>query len=159
MLRFDTLVTVTMLAIFVGMVGVASAYPPGARFMPYVIGIPAIGLCLLQLLADLRRARRPSPAATPELIEDDEQPVEVAAELKTWAYFLLFVGGVLSLGFLICIPFLVTIYLVREAQVRPTYALMSGLGFAVAVHLMFERLLTFRLHEGFVTQWVLDRLA
>ncbi len=155
MQRFETLVTLTMLAIFSGMVAMASTYPAGARFMPYVIGIPSIGLCLLQLALDLRRSVG-VPAAP---VEADEEPVEIAAELKTWAYFVVFVGGVLLFGFLVCAPFLVTIYLWREAKVRPTYALIAGCTFTLALHLMFERLLTFRLHEGFVTEWLLDSLS
>ncbi|HEY7385850.1 MAG TPA: tripartite tricarboxylate transporter TctB family protein [Beijerinckiaceae bacterium] len=50
--------TFIMLVIFVTMVWVASGYPANARFMPFVVGIPAIGLCLLQLVLDAR-ARRP----------------------------------------------------------------------------------------------------
>ena len=34
--------TFVMLAIFVVMVGIATTYPEGARFMPFVVGIPAI---------------------------------------------------------------------------------------------------------------------
>jgi hypothetical protein len=47
-----------MLAIFVTLVGIASQYPPQARFMPFVVGIPAIALCLLQIFLDIRAARR-----------------------------------------------------------------------------------------------------
>jgi hypothetical protein len=155
MLRFDTFVTVAMLAIFSTMVAVASTYPAGARFMPYVIGIPSIGLCLLQLAADIRRSRR-APVAP---AETNDEPISVTTELVTWAYFVAFVGAVLLFGFLVSAPFLVTIYLWREAKVRPVYALAAGCGFTMALHLMFERLLTFRLHEGFVTEWVLDRLV
>lgn len=50
--------TLAMLAIFVVMVWTASGYPEGARFMPFVVGIPAIGLCLLQLVLDARQRRR-----------------------------------------------------------------------------------------------------
>ena len=53
--------TLLMLVIFTVMVGVASTYPPGARFMPYTIGIPAIALCLLQLALDYYRSRHPAP--------------------------------------------------------------------------------------------------
>ncbi|MFN4128795.1 MAG: tripartite tricarboxylate transporter TctB family protein, partial [Paracoccaceae bacterium] len=148
---------VTMLAIFAGMLAVAFTYPANARFMPYVIGIPAIGLCLMQLVADLRRAGKAQSVT--DSSDADGEPVGLATELTTWAYFVLFVGGVLLFGFLICVPFLVTIYLWREAQVRPSYALLAGLGFTLTLHLMFERVLTFRLHEGLVTQFLLDRLA
>lgn len=51
--------SVVMLAIFVVMVGIATQYPPQARFMPLVIGIPGIGLCLLQLFLELRESRKP----------------------------------------------------------------------------------------------------
>lgn len=47
-----------MLAIFVVMVGIALQYPPQARFMPLVIGLPAIALCLLQLFLEFRDHRR-----------------------------------------------------------------------------------------------------
>lgn len=48
--------TFVMLSIFVVMVGIATQYPPEARFMPFVVGIPAIALCLLQLFLDLRES-------------------------------------------------------------------------------------------------------
>lgn len=50
--------TWVMLAIFVGMVGVATTYPPEARAMPFVIGLPGIALCLFQLFLDMRAARQ-----------------------------------------------------------------------------------------------------
>lgn len=52
------LMNFVMLAIFVTLVGVATQYPPQARFMPMVVGIPAIALCLLQIFLDIRAARR-----------------------------------------------------------------------------------------------------
>ncbi len=50
--------TLVMLAIFITMVWIAAGYPADARFMPFVVGIPAIGLCLLQLVLDARERRR-----------------------------------------------------------------------------------------------------
>ena len=41
----NSVMTIVMLAIFVTMVAVSSSYPEGARFMPFVIGIPGIVLC------------------------------------------------------------------------------------------------------------------
>jgi len=52
------LMNFVMLAIFVTLVGIATQYPPQARFMPMVVGIPAIVLCLLQIFLDIRAARR-----------------------------------------------------------------------------------------------------
>lgn len=47
-----------MLAIFATLVTIASQYPPQARFMPLVVGIPAIALCILQIFLDIRASRR-----------------------------------------------------------------------------------------------------
>ncbi|MBM3608340.1 MAG: hypothetical protein FJX29_07780 [Alphaproteobacteria bacterium] len=46
--------TLVMLAIFTVMVAIAWPWPDEARFMPLVVGVPGIGLCLLQLLLDWR---------------------------------------------------------------------------------------------------------
>ena len=50
--------TLVMLVIFVTLVWIATGYPANSRFMPFVVGIPAIGLCLLQLVLDARGHRR-----------------------------------------------------------------------------------------------------
>ena len=50
--------TLVMLAIFAGMVGVAMTYPAEARSMPFVVGIPGIALCLFQLFLDVRAGRQ-----------------------------------------------------------------------------------------------------
>lgn len=55
--------TLVMLAIFVVMVGIAAGFPPEARAMPFVVGIPGIGLCLFQLFLDMLAARQAGPAA------------------------------------------------------------------------------------------------
>jgi hypothetical protein len=54
----NSFMTVFMLVIFTSMVLIATRYPPGARFMPFVIGFPAIALCLLQLFLDARERRQ-----------------------------------------------------------------------------------------------------
>lgn len=70
--------SVVMLAIFVVMVGITTQYPPQARFMPLVIGIPGIGLCLLQLFLELREGRKPKtsePADTRSEFQKTEEEV------------------------------------------------------------------------------------
>lgn len=52
------LMNFVMLAIFVTLVSIASQYPQQARFMPFVVGIPAIALCILQIFLDIRASRR-----------------------------------------------------------------------------------------------------
>jgi Tripartite tricarboxylate transporter TctB family len=63
--RSSLIMTLVMLVIFVALVSIASGYPANARFMPFVVGLPAIGLCLLQLVLDVRERRRVTVAADP----------------------------------------------------------------------------------------------
>lgn len=75
------LMNFVMLAIFVSMVGIATQYPPQARFMPLVVGIPAIALCLLQIFLDIRAFRRNDVE-----VEDTRSDVEKAqAEVSRYA--------------------------------------------------------------------------
>ena len=67
--------TLVMLTIFTVMVGVASPYPGDARFMPFVVGIPAIGLCLLQLFLDWRAGEPPEASDNRTEMEKAEERV------------------------------------------------------------------------------------
>jgi hypothetical protein len=162
MSRFSTAVTVVMLAIFVAMVAVAATYSEKARFMPFVVGIPGIGLCLLQLAMELRAARRARPAGGEvhaSISLEAPSDLSVASEIRTWAYFLAYIGCVLLFGFHVAVPILVATYLYLEAKLSALAAGLSAAGFTLAVYLMFERLLEFRLHEGFLTVRLIDALA
>ena len=64
-----------MLAIFATLVTIASQYPPQARFMPFVVGFPAIGLCLLQIFLDIRASRRKAAE-----VEDTRSDVQKAQD-------------------------------------------------------------------------------
>src|SRR5262249_36175962 len=54
----NSAMTLVMLGIFLVLVGIATRYPAEARFMPFVVGIPPIILCLIQLVLDARDRRR-----------------------------------------------------------------------------------------------------
>jgi len=179
--RFSSAVTVVMFAIFATMVAVAATYSEKARFMPFVIGIPAIGLCLLQLAMDLRGARRarlagadlgsrrdrwPQQGETPSV--GGPAPVSwqaalaapsVASEIRTWTYFVAYIGGLLLFGFHVAVPILVAVYLFLEAKLSALTAGFAAAVFTLAVYLMFERLLEFRLHEGYLTERLIDAFA
>lgn len=66
--------TLVMLTIFVVLIFIASGYPANARFMPFVVGLPAIALCLLQLALDIREKRRVAVAG------DQRSSIEAAQE-------------------------------------------------------------------------------
>lgn len=73
--------SVVMLAIFVVMVGIASQYPPQARFMPLVIGIPGIALCLFQVFLEFRERRRPEAGESADTRSELEKAQEEAARM------------------------------------------------------------------------------
>jgi hypothetical protein len=177
--------TLVMLAIFTAMVGIAASYPPGARFMTFVVGIPAIGLCLIQLAIDFYRSRAPEAAAS-ELQKMEEaasrlagrslrfempsdsalfaevelEPKErIRRELIAWGYFLALIASVLLLGFRISVPVFLIAFLRFQAGVSWRAALIYGGAGALAMHLLFERLLKVSLHSGFVIDLILDRLG
>lgn len=176
--NFSTWLTVVMLVIFTTMVLIATGYPAGARFMPFVVGIPGILLCLLQLAEDYMASHRsrlaahfesapragqhklkefPTAEETSELEvkEPEWGPHTVRAEIRVWTYFVSFMVGVLLFGFVLSVPVLVAVYLWRDAEVRRPYAIVAGLVCGTVMHLMFESLLQFQLHQGFVTEYVL----
>jgi hypothetical protein len=179
--------TVLMLAIFTGMVGIATTYPPGARFMIFVIGIPGIGLCLVQLAVDLYRQRAPEsgpggdalkaaedrvariagrrvhfemPSDNAMFTDNELDPRErVRRELVAWGYFLALVASILLFGFRITVPVFLVAFLRFQAGTSWRSALIYGGAGALAMYLLFEWLLRVSLHTGFVTDLISESLG
>jgi hypothetical protein len=144
--------TLVMLAILVAMVGMAAQYPPDARFMPWVVGIPAIALCLLQLGRELGAARRAAGEAQGE-------PGTLPREAVMWSYFLGLVGGILFFGFLLAVPAFLLVFLRQRA--RASWPLALGLVVAASLiyYLVFVEGLNVALHQGFITEYLLERFS
>src|SRR5205823_12918573 len=141
------------------MVAIAGGYPGEARFMPFVVGIPAILLCFVQLLMDARERRKsveqpratvPShgravdaalaQAALPNPNEVPLSPQEhVRRELILWGYFLGFIAGILLFGFWGAIPVFLVGFLRHQAKTSWARSLVRGLGVSVALFFVFER--------------------
>jgi hypothetical protein len=178
--------TLVMLTIFAVSVFIASGYPANARFMPFVVGIPALGLCLLQLALDLRERRRVAVAdhrstfekaqetvsriagrqvdfevahEQPAVIETDVPPESETGrrELVLWGYFLGFIGGILLFGFWVAIPVFLVAFLRFQAKASWRTALILGLGASIAFFFIFEKGLRVSVHQGFVTDYFFDQ--
>jgi Tripartite tricarboxylate transporter TctB family len=171
--------TLTMLAIFTVMVGVASTYPPAARFMPFIVGIPAIALCLLQLALDFYRSRLPVADDTGDPLKHAEEQVarltgrpvhfempsenalftdsphdereRVRREIVVWGYFLGLITCILLFGFRIAVPIFLIAFLRFQAGASWRNALIYGGAGALAMYVLFEKVLKVSLHPGFVT--------
>lgn len=179
--------TIAMLLIFTAMVGVASTYPPEARFMPFTVGIPAIALCLLQLALDLYRRQAPETGDSADALKQAEDQVariagrrvhfdlpsdnalfadstqdereRVRREIIVWGYVLGLIACVLLFGFRVAVPiFLIAFLRFRAGASWRSAVLYGGLG-ALAMYVLFEKVLRVSLHAGFITDLIAARLA
>lgn len=141
-------VSAVMLAIFAGMVAMATGYPPQSRFLPLVIGIPAVVLCLVQLAIDVVALRRESGLP----VAEETGRLRPAGVLFAWLVGIMTM--ILLFGFLIATP-LVLFGFLRWHQREPAglSAALAG-GGLVTMWLVFDLLLKIPLHDGFVIDWL-----
>ena len=179
--------TAFMFAIFASMVAVASTYPADARFMPFVIGIPAIALCAMQFVLDWRRlGRRSDTLDHNELAEAEERirkmtgrdisfdvahdnsmpheeflPIAEARrrEKILWAAVLGLLAGVILFGFLVMVPAFIILFLRNLADYSWTRAILSGVGGSAIILGVFEFVLRNELFRGLITNFVIERLG
>ena len=137
-------ISAIMLAIFAGMVGYAVTFPPEARTLPWVIGIPGLVLCIAQLVTEIRN--RP---------EKKIDPAETRRELVMFGWVAAFIIGVLLFGFILAGPVLLAAYLWFDWREPPrVIAISAAICFAI-LYGVFERALGMDLFAGLVTGWLL----
>ncbi len=172
-ISFSTALTFIMLAIFTSMVVISFDYPSKARFMPLVVGLPGIVLCLIQLAVDLFRSPSTDNTATslgqsiaaasaPESQHEELPefgPHTARQEVIMWSYFISFIAGVILFGFYISVPIMLLTFLRRQGEASWKLALALAIAATLALYLMFGRLLGIELHPGFVTRWAMHALG
>ena len=175
--------TVLMLTIFTVMVAISSQYPAGARFMTFVVGFPAIALCLLQLVLDLREWRNETARATvgemagapasgaaadaslqmqmnaDGLTVEAYTPEVVRKEMIVWGYIFALIGSILLFGFYITVPIFLVVFLRFYAQARWPMAILLPAAVSAFLYVMLGYVFRMTLHRGFVTEYLLDRLS
>jgi hypothetical protein len=154
--------SLVMLTIFTGMVGMALTYPPETRLLPLVIGIPGMLLGLIQVGVEIRDARRKAGsvegAVTAEKDGESEESapsaVIVKREIVLLAYLAALAVSILLFGFWLTIPVFVIVFL--RAHERESWRLTLGLslGAWAVLYLIFDRLLEIILHQGFVIEYI-----
>ena len=178
------IMTVGMLAIFTVMVAISSQYPAGARFMTFVVGFPAIALCLLQLALDLRESRNEAAravvgerAAAPANVSGvpvepslqmqmdaaglavENTPEVLRKEMIVWGYILGLIGSILLFGFYITVPIFLVVFLRLYAKARWRMAILLPAAVSVFLYVMLGYVFRMTLHSGFVTEYLLDRIS
>lgn len=179
----NSFMTVVMLGLFIVLVTIASGYPAGARFMPFVVGIPAIILGILQLFIDARErntkkevdtrteAEKAEAAVTAVVgkrvdfhishdfmaqMGGEEVPEDVLRrrEIAMWAYFLGFILSLILFGFWISIPIFLITFIRFQAEKSWLFAISLSLSVSVVLYIIFEKIFRVVLHTGFVTDYL-----
>jgi hypothetical protein len=178
--------TVLMLTIFTVMVAISSQYPAGARFMTFVVGFPAIALCLLQLVLDVRESRNEAARAPvgemagvpadasgvpvdPSLqmqmqmnaagLTVEHTPEAARKEMIVWGYIFGLIGSILLFGFYITVPIFLVVFLRFYAKARWPMAILLPAAVSAFLYVMLGYVFRMTLHIGFVTEYVLDRIS
>ena len=143
-------VSAVMLAIFAGMVAMATAYPPDSSFLPFVIGIPGTVLCAVQLAIEIATARR---EAGQRLSAESRASLRKAAVLFGW--LIVFMVAILLLGFLYAMPLVLFAFLRLNQREPVRLSLSLAGGGLLGMWLIFDVLLELPLHNG----WLVDLLV
>jgi hypothetical protein len=118
-----------MAAIFVTMTLLAFGFPPAARLMPLLAGVPGSVLALICLAREIRQSlEETAPSAA------DARGVERAMLGWTIAFFV----GILAAGFLVAVPVLVVAYLRLGAGERWATAIAGAAGTWIVLYGLFE---------------------
>ena len=142
-----------MVAIFASMVGMATQYPPNARMVPLVIGIPGIILCLIQLISEILASYRGQLSADGS---NTTSSSELIRELKFFLWFPAFIASVLLFGFFLTTLVLVFLFLRMDQRESMKLALSLSIGGAVILYLVFELMLGLPLYTGLFYDLVLS---
>ena len=141
-----------MLAIFASMVGMSTQYPPNARMVPLVIGIPGTILCLIQLVSEILASYRG------QLSVEGSNKIsssELIREFKFFMWFPAFIVSVLVLGFFVTTLVLVFLFLRLDQRESMKLSLSLSIGGAVVLYLVFELMLGLPLYPGMFYELVL----
>ena len=141
-----------MLAIFSVMVGVATQYPPQARFMPLVVGVPGIALCLVQVGLEIAARRRAKASVTADGPGADAR----RRELVLWGSFLGLIASLILFGFYLTIPLFLVAFLRGYAKESWRFSLALSAAGSTLLALVFHFGLGVVLHKGFLLEPVLD---
>ena len=134
-----------MFLVFATMSLIALGFPPKARLMPLLVGIPGVILGLAQLVIELRAAHARSPREPTGL---------TAAERHMLGWTLLFFVGLLAFGFVHAGPVLVFAFLLLGRGESLTISAVSAVGTWAVLYGLFVKAFEIPLFAGLVVEWL-----
>ena len=142
MRRPELTVPVTLAVVFAAMTATASVYPPDARLMPLVVGIPAFALAAWELWRAWRAAGQPSGDGRRR-----------SGQIAALAWFGGFVAAIVAGGFLV--GGTAAVMVLQRFWMRESWrtACLGGIAAFAVLAAGIERGLGQPLFEGVVTGW------
>jgi TctA family transporter len=159
------LFTLVILAVIAFGVMTASEWQIQARLFPWVIGIPALVLCVCQLIADfIQRRGADDPGDLRGMMDlpvDRSVPtaVVVTRAVNTLLWMVGLFASIWLIGFIISIPLFVFLYLKFQAGEPSRVALISSVAMALLIIGVFHLVLNVPWLEAVFPQgenWILD---
>ena len=153
-MAFDgrVLMSLVMLAIFAGMVALAFGYPPEARLLPLVIGIPGTVLCLAQVGFDMAGAGIEAHVGETQGGAPDGRAIRREAAL--FGFLVALIARILVLGFWLTAPLFLIAFLRFHERESWRFTLALSAGGWLALYLIFDQALGILLHKGFLIEAV-----
>ena len=139
-----------MMALFAGACVLALGLPQKAAFMPLLIGVPGVLLCLWQLILDLRRA--PQESAPPK--EEQDAGGEGRSEIEIFLWLAAFSVALIGFGFVVGGPFVVFAFVRFSSGESTLNAFFAAAGTFAVIWGVFIWLLELPLFQGLVLEAV-----
>jgi len=146
------LTALIMFIIFLSMTLVALSYPPAARLMPLMIGIPGTILGFVQFIMEYRITSAELFTKSDES-EHPRKAEERQNEIQMIVWMLLFFIGLLFFGFRYASPILVFSFLFFGKKESLIIGIISGLCTFLVIYGFFENFLRIPLFEGLIIEW------
>lgn len=151
---------VMFLVLFGGAVYMASGWRLEARLLPFVLGLPAIALTLLQVRRELVSTRSDGRSGLLETLdvpvdEDISREELVRRALTAFGWFFGLIVGIWLLGMLVALPLFIFCYVLLQAHDRWWVAGGFALAFAVLLVVIFQNFLRVPFYHGLLQVWLL----
>lgn len=168
-LRFNpgALFTLAILVIFAFGVFTARHWQIQARLFPWVVGIPGLALCVVQLVGDFLQRSAPGDEddlrGLMDLPVDRSVPLSIVVRraVNTFGWILGLFGAIWLIGFVVSVPLFVFLYLWLQAREKLWLSLVYAACMLVVVIGVFDLILNipwpggvFPQAEEFILGWV-----
>jgi hypothetical protein len=143
------LTALVMMTVFIVMTVMAFDFPPKARLMPLMIGIPGSILGIVQFIIEVLHAKN---QVVEEKTESDKQ--ELKDEIHMFIWMMAFFLSILCFGFIYAPPIVVAAFLYFGKKESATIAIVSAICTGAVLYGCFQTWFQIPLFEGLILEWL-----